>query len=233
MFDKEFYLNNVFAIAKQKNMSIRTLEMNIDVSVGYLAKLRNDDSRKNITADILLRISYVLGISVERLCNEKCDGLNKDEVDVLTFFEKIKNKTLDNTYKWTFEDGDYIEAGQGVIGGALTEINEYGQSYYYSNFQHKQVHPKDRSLVVELKDEMYFVIVLVQGENVNSDELESYIIKYDEKIETNNIYSTYCEQNIVIGNALRELYYIALESGKKLSLDEKTSNLINDFLNEK
>ena len=88
MFDKEFYLNNVFAIAKQKNMSIRTLEMNIDVSVGYLAKLRNDDSRKNITADILLRISYVLGISVERLCNEKCDGLNKDEVDVLTFFER-------------------------------------------------------------------------------------------------------------------------------------------------
>lgn len=232
MFDKEFYLNNVFAIAKQQNISIPMLEMYIDVSGGYLVKLRNDDTRKNITAEIMLRISEVLGVSVEYLCKVKCDALNKDEVAVLAFFEKIKKNTLENKYKWECEDSDYISAGQGIIGGALAENNEYGVPYYYSSFQHKEVQLKDKSLVVELKDGVYFAIVLIQGTKTNYDELESYIIKYGDTVEENKVYCTYDEQNGVLGNALRELYNIAEESGKKLSLDNQTSTFIAEFLNE-
>ncbi len=233
MFDKELFLKNVFSVADKNNMPISILEKRIDVSAGYLVKLRNDDTRKNVTADIMIKISEVLGVSIDYLCKVDCDGLTRDEINVLSFFEKIKKNTLNNKYKWKEEDAEYIQLGQGLIGGAISRNNEYGHTFYVSAFRNKVIDPVDESYYAEIQDNIYFVIVSVSGETSRTPELESYIVKYvGKRFETSKVCATCNGQPTKLDSALKDLYKVAEESGKKIELDEKTSKFISDFIRD-
>ena len=230
MFDKELFLKNVFSIAEQKGMSINALEKEIDVSAGYLAKLRKDDTRKNITADLMIKLSDVLGVSIDSLCKTDCNLLTKDELDVMMFFEKIKKNTLNNKCKWEQEDADFIQAGQGVIGWACTESSEFGHTCYNSLFRANAM-PIGQSYSVKIKENVFFAIIQVFTESVRDTDLESYIIQLtDKSCEAYKICASYDNKSNSIGLALQDLYKIAEASGKKISLDSKTSKLITDFI---
>ncbi len=233
MFDKEQFFKNVFSIIEEKGISIYSLENSIGVSAGYLAKLRKDDTRKNITADLMIKISDSLGVSLDYLCKVECGALTKDEVNILSFFEMVKKDTLSNKYKWKDNDAEYIEAGQGLIYCALIRYGNFGQPYIYSTFKNKRVSLIGNSYYVEIKDEVFLIIVQLEGANSKLREYECYLLMTaNKKFETSNVCATSSDKSGMLDSALKELYKVAEASSKKIALDDKTSKFICSFITE-
>ncbi len=232
MFSKNQFLNNVYIVAEEKGISINSLEKLIGVSTGYLAKLRKDDTRKNITIELMIKISEILEISMDYLCKVECDGLSKDEMNVLAFFEKIKRKTLNNNYKWDVEDADLIQNGFGRIANALSIRNEYGQTLFFSKFKNKEVIPIGKSYIVDVKNKISLAIVRIEGESSRALELETYIIEFGDNINVSKVCAAYRNQAGVLDNALFDLYKVAELSERRLALDDRTNKFIKSFLDD-
>ncbi len=232
MFDKNLFLDNVVFMAEKKEMSVTSLEKLMGVSVGYLAKLRKDEGRKNITADLLFKASDALQVSIDYLCKVECEGLTEDEMNVIAFFEKIKKETINHYYKWEEEKAEHILLGHGKIAEWLTLIDEYGDPYYVSKFKKDVIKPVGLSYIVDIKKDVSLIIVRIESANPKDVDLESYIVNHAGNKCVSKLCATCHNMSSMLDDALYDLYKVAEISGSKISLDEDASSFIKLFLNE-
>ncbi len=100
-------------------------------------------------------------------------------------------------------------------------------------FKNKRITLIGESYYVELKENVYMAIVQIEGSTSRIKELEAYIVRIGNKrVEASKVCATCDNQSSMLDSALRELYKVAETSGKKITLDCKTSKFISDFLGE-
>lgn len=233
MDKKEQFLNNVFYLAKQKGYAISTLENMIGVSAGYLAKLKNDESRKNITADIMFALSDVFEISVDTLYKANFEELNYDEKTLIKFLEKFKNDTLNNKCKWEQESASSIMLEHGHIG--KSELIRCGNGRRYESLFREGVPVvvNGNSYVLQIKPSVYLALVRVKLPNKSiADELEVYLLDELKERNVKKLCATGNDNVKDLDSAVEELYKVAENSGKRLSLEYETSKFISDYMAE-
>ena len=207
-----------------------SIENMLGLSAGYLAKLRHDESRKNISADIMFQIADILNISVDYLAKVECDGLNDYELDIIAMFEKIKKDTLNNKCKWVRESANAISIKHGHIGRLL--INECDN--YVSLFRDGEfAAPNENSYILEIKKKVFLALVRIKTKtSYAGDEVEVYIFDERELPKVNKLCTTVQDQSSMLNTAIETLYYVAESSGKKLVLDDDMSKFVKDFMKE-
>ena len=65
--DKELFLRNIYTLAKEKGVRIGDLETSCGVSVGYLARFRQDKNQDLPGMDFVIRAAAVLNTSLDFL----------------------------------------------------------------------------------------------------------------------------------------------------------------------
>ena len=66
-YDKKLFIDNVYFLAKEKDLKIGEIEAACGVSSGYLSRLRQGEKNVAPGADFLLSISAQLSASVDAL----------------------------------------------------------------------------------------------------------------------------------------------------------------------
>ena len=68
-YDKNKLIDNIYAIAKKKNINIKDLETKANVSVGYFSRMLKDKEnlKASPTVSTMLSVSEDLGVSIELL----------------------------------------------------------------------------------------------------------------------------------------------------------------------
>ena len=230
---KERFLNNVFYLAKQKGYAISSIENMIDVSVGYLSKLKNDETRKNIAADIMFAISDALEVSVDTLCKSDFEKLNYDEISLIKFFEKFKVDTLNNKCKWEQESSSSILLGHGHIGESELVRCNVGYHYYSQFREGVPVVVSGNSYVLKIKYNVYLALVRVKLPNKSAmDDLEVYILDGEKANKAKKLCATGNDNVKELDVVVEELYKVAENSGKRLALESDTSKFIEEYLGE-
>ena len=92
-YSKTLFINNVYALAKDRKLKIRDLETGCGVSVGYFSRLRQGENNAAPGADSLLAAADMLSVSVDALLTFDFSRATESEVEVLHYIEKLLHET--------------------------------------------------------------------------------------------------------------------------------------------
>ena len=119
-FDKRRFLDNVYYLAKLRDIKIGVLEANANLSTGYLARLNKEDNKSVPSIEVLVSFAEMLDVSMDSLINCDLEPMSGNDIYVCEFLDKLISDTTDNKLIWTKEDGSII--GDHVDGSRLTLI---------------------------------------------------------------------------------------------------------------
>lgn len=96
--DTRKIIENIYAIAKQRQIMIKDLETKADVSIGYLSKMNRPNSR--LPLDVISNIAGQFGMTIDALVNYDPSGLTAQEKKIVKLFEKLVADTNADKLEW-------------------------------------------------------------------------------------------------------------------------------------
>ena len=103
MYEKRRCLENIYSLAKLKNIKIGDLEEQAGVSKGYLSRINKEDSTSSPTVELLDSIARQLGVGIDYLVNFSHEDLTPNEQLVFQFIDKLTRMTLSGKLEWLME----------------------------------------------------------------------------------------------------------------------------------
>ena len=98
-YQKDRFVDNVYFLARQKRLKIGELESACGVSVGYLARLRQEQKNVAPGADFLLAIATKLSVPMDLLLLFDFSTVEADS-DVISFIGKLVRETQSRRLLW-------------------------------------------------------------------------------------------------------------------------------------
>lgn len=99
-FDRNRLIDNIYRVAKEKNIKIGTLEQSARVSPGYLSRLAKDDSKGSFAVELLCNVAEQLGKTLDALVYTEHKGLTENEEKMLAFLDRLTMLTENFTLEW-------------------------------------------------------------------------------------------------------------------------------------
>ena len=99
-FDRNRLIENIYRVAKEKNIKIGTLEQSAKVSPGYLSRLAKDDSKGSFAVDLLCSVAEQLGKTLDALVYTEHKGLTENEEKMLAFLDRLTMLTENFSLEW-------------------------------------------------------------------------------------------------------------------------------------
>ena len=99
-FDRNRLIDNIYRVAKEKNIKIGTLEQSAGVSPGYLSRLARDDTKGSFAVDLLCSVSEQLGKTLDALVYTEHKDLTENEEKMLAFLDRLTMLTENFTLEW-------------------------------------------------------------------------------------------------------------------------------------
>ena len=141
-YSKSLFINNVYFLAKARDVKIGELETACGVSAGYLARLRQAEKNSAVGADFLLAAAEYLNVSVDALLTFDFPRASDAEIDLHRYLEKLTRETRSRKLLWQEDLAGYPdtllydEKGRVVhpLYLNLPEMNKY-LPHYHSMFR--------------------------------------------------------------------------------------------------
>lgn len=241
-FNKTICINNIYLLAKRRKEKIGKIEEVGHVSKGYLSKLLKDDKSTNPSIDFIVSIANYLSIDITTLISYDLSELTPSEAKLLTFLDRLLQKTCDDEIIWTEHSSQEFEEitidsknnekllhplSQPVI-SALS--NNVSRSEYKSLFCVNEVfEPIEYFYSYDFnKTSILFVPVkkTLSPEDEHNVFFEMYTIKNN---KANKLYSSTLN-NSMFNNKLSHLYQAITDSLLHVHLNEDTMDIIDDFM---
>ncbi len=109
-YEKNRFINNVYALTAKQGLKIGELESHCGVSIGYFARLRQGRKETAPGADFLLAVAGQLSVSVDALLTFDFEASSESEQLLLNYMEKLIQKTRDGSMLWQEDPIAYPEA---------------------------------------------------------------------------------------------------------------------------
>ncbi len=109
-YDKKLFIANVYYLAKLRGVKIRDLESGCGVSVGYLARLRQEKKNTAPGADFLLAAATALSVSLDALLTFDFSAASESETILHDYLEKLIRETESHQLVWEEDAGGYLES---------------------------------------------------------------------------------------------------------------------------
>ena len=237
-YDKNRLIGNIEFLIKRNDLKIGDLETQCGVSVGYLSRLKNNESNDvSPSAEMLLRLSKLLNVSLTSLLISDYSSMTETELFIQKFLEDMINKTESNQLTW--ERNARYSLFDEITGDSFNSLpiankqyDNYGnERYVYTSlFTDQQRYPDDYYYTLCLKDVEYY-LVSVSSEDLDSSEYELYILLPDESFK--KICCSSDGSNPGIIRLVSDLYTSAKKSSKRIRIDEDVKKSLEDFLSSK
>lgn len=99
-YNKKTCIDNIYFLAKKKNLKIGELEAEVGVSAGYLSRLNKEDNKSNPSIDVIAGIANKLGTSVDVLIGEPFAELSSTEEYILRLLAKLQQDSDGDKLVW-------------------------------------------------------------------------------------------------------------------------------------
>lgn len=189
-------VENIYTLAKQRQIMIKDLEQAAGVSVGYLSKMNKPDAR--LPLEVVSSIAGDFGMTVDALIHYDPTGLTNQEKKIVKLFEKLTNDTNADKLEWKIYLRDFYELAYDeneknakerdglppftVIDSVKTEMDP--QKKYY-RFIHKSCFANFRT-----------------SGNVTTEPINCFVAKIDENVAVQIVYVRYTIHDVVLDNKL-------------------------------
>ena len=233
-YDKNRLISNVEYLLKKRNVKVGDLENQCGVSTGYISRLKNNDSNDvSPSAEVLLRMSLILNVSLTSLLCSDYESMTETELFLQMFLVDMIKKTETDQVFWnrcasyfiyseTFDDN---ETKLPIIGSYKTTYGNE-ETYYYSLFAEKGMTVEDYYYTLYLNNNVYYLIP------VSSDATgliyELYILLPNQSFKT--ICCSSDDTNSAIGKLLKDLYTSVEKSCKQVRIDDDVKKSLEDFI---
>jgi transcriptional regulator with XRE-family HTH domain len=234
-FNKERLINNIYFLAKLKNIKIGDLENGIYVSTGYFSRYKKSSKDSSMSVDTLCLISNKLDVSLDILLFSNLSNLTASETQTFSYLSSFIKLTENKIFKWE----------------KLTH-NNIIENYENSSFLNKMDIPlleyeklEDKLLISyksfydDLKYEINFPLFVLEKEtstlyltsinNKDNETIYEFYLYLDGEIK--NIYRTSKYSNQELNQLLENLYNCCTKYSNEVNYDDETINEINNILN--
>ena len=244
-------LNNIYTIAERKSIAVKDIEKAADLSVGYLSRLKRENSGDKLSIRNLLAISRALGTELDTLVYCDVAGLTDEGLLVVDFINNLTKRTETGSLGWRRlglpigYEVNQMEALmskkllpqhpllrfelKGLVTG-LSPQKAYYHSLFYSDFETDRVTGVEAvsASLGEGKGEVFVVKVYYPTELAGQNYvLESYIYIND---VINPIKKEYIKSQGAKGE-LERLYDTILGLQNKPRLQKTVKETLQAFLN--
>ncbi len=110
VYNKERFVDNVYALAKRNHLQIGKLESSCGVSTGYLARLRKGSNNISPGAEFLLTVASFLSVQVDALLTLDLSHAATVELELLEYLTKLIRDTESCSLRWQEDYFSYPEA---------------------------------------------------------------------------------------------------------------------------
>lgn len=236
-YDKNRLVSNIEYLLKRRNIKVGDLENQCGVSTGYISRLKNNDNNDTSpSAEVLLKLSKVLNVSLTSLLCSEYESMTETELFLQMFLVDIINKTESNQLVWnrnqpssifdeTFDDG-YKK---------LPIIDIYpdpygdGHLYYYSLFSEGSMAVDGYYYTLYSNNNVYYLIpVSDEGKDVV---YELYLLLANQSFK--KVCCSDEDTKTAIGQLLNDLYTSVEQSCKQVRIDDDVKKSLEDFLGTK
>lgn len=238
VYDKNRLVSNVEFLLRRSNIKVGDLETQCGVSVGYLSRLKNNESNDvSPSAEVLLRLSKLLNVSITSLLCSDYNSMTETEIFIQKFLEDMIKKTEANLLLWDKHAG--YEIYHEVVGESGEDLPIVSRSYdtfgdehivYNSLFTDKYRYVDDYYYTLAVGDKTYY-LVSVSADDVSFSEYELYILMPDGSFKT--ICCSNDDSNRVIIKLLNDLYSSVEKSSNLVRIDEDVKKSLDDFMLDK
>lgn len=251
-FEKKRCLDNIYFLAKEKNIRIGDLEARAGVSAGYFSRLNKEDSKANPSIEVLTAVSEKLGVTIDALINYSYNELNSSEKYILNFIERLLSLTVSGDKLWDRErikkvlslgvDEDNVAIHPLMeVRTVFTQIDQTtGYPDYHEGVVYNSLFHEDEyigllgdiySIEIDQSRTVYLTLIGA-GEDEDAgippqEEYEMYIVSGREVSPV--CHSSY-NQNTPFNTALENLYKAASESSKHPKINSMVKSAIDDFM---
>jgi len=231
-YNKITCINNIYYIAKEKNIKIGDLESVAGVSSGYLSRLAKEGNESNASIDTLDSIANTLGVSLDLLISYDFTELSGTEKYMIDFLNKMINQTKENNIKWEYytlkKFYDYEDETQIIT--SKIRVNDYNNGYsYYSLFRQCNLKMIDEIYLYYIDTLNYIILSKVNNEK-NETAYEMYLDKISYGVDT--LCSSHDGTNKIFSKLLEELYILVQKQVRQPSLNEYTKEILDAFMSK-
>lgn len=99
-YEKNRFINNIYALAKRRKLKIGELESACGVSIGYFARLRQGGENASPNAELLTAFANRLSVSLDALLCFDFTQLTESEQKLLNYMEKLRFETDKRKLAW-------------------------------------------------------------------------------------------------------------------------------------
>lgn len=242
---RKLVLDNIYFLLKEKNMRISELEEKAEVSPGLISRMAKEGSTTKISIEFLVSVASVLGVSVDSLVNYDYRSLNKTDMQLLCFFDKLKKQTIDGLLFWikeTQRDMDNIhtytnlETDHPLFTGVMDAFNKPVHEYVSKFSESGHATPAGSIYHTNFSgSKSIFIAPVKYNDNDNTVNYEVYFADLDyirdEWYDSEPVCATKIEGFSVFNEILTQLYTALLQSDKHAKLSSSAWDAIDDFMN--
>lgn len=240
-YNKNSLIDNIYSIAKTKDIRIGELEEQSGISKGYLSRVKSGSSTPTI--ETICNISEILGVSVDCLLKTK-STLTGNEKFISDFIENVVEQTNENNLLWIVDNRNILiqdsEESFDTNHPLINPIKKYDQEFehiyysseYKSHFADVPYELSDFSFHAELPNSNIVLYLMSVTYNENNYETSSHYELYFWDTYRNSlkpICSTY-KINEIISERIKELYELIRSSYSNISIDTDTRKIMKDFI---
>ena len=228
-YSRETLLKNIDYLIKTSGIKIGDLENKLEVSTGYISRLKSSDTYPN--SEFLISLSNFFNVSIDSLIFSDFEHTTKDELYIYGFVDKLINDLQTKNVKWEklkrsefldFEDASNLSK---IYVEQKDDNGQWTRDVYSSMFVDEEC--SLNSDIYVLRTEWASIYLFSLSRNKTTD-YELYI--YSRELE--RLCRGSEEDNSYSFKKLSTLYLTAVEVDKHVSLSENTRSAIDKIIND-
>ncbi len=247
MIERDRCISNIYLLAKKQGIRIGDLENSCKVSIGYLARLRQDPKKPLPGSDFLFRAAALLGVTVDSLMSCDYRIATDEEVYLQKFVSQLIKDSNKKKIVWNLDSDCFLspvafESESAVPNHPLIRVdpdpdNPDGVIVSYSS----RFHPEIRSLIphdacrASLSDNTVVYLISLVSENEvaipEGPRIELYLYNKREK-RVSPLCSKEPGKPGMLDVGLEELLGTVLHSLDRTALDPFAVSAIDEYMNK-
>lgn len=242
-FDKKLCLNNIYYLAKERNIKIGDLESKAEISTGYFSRLNKDDNKTSPSIDVLCSVADDLKISLDSLISVDFSTLTEDETLIIKFIDTLKRNLNSRKDHWEQEKLHVVMHHDDYkIPFKHPLLSEKKETYFSSNlktvynsffYPEATTHLIDDIFYLEISylKTLFLSRIGAVGNDKNPEEVTGYEIYITKGEEIFPVCCAYEKWSPTLYDILKGLYNSIKESTSRTVISKDVRQTLDSYIN--
>lgn len=232
MFDKVRLAANIRILAQRNGVKIGELEEKAGLSAGYISRLSKTEEKSSPSLmELVCSVSERFGVSVDLLLKEKLQRLGENELYLLNFLAKLKDRTEKGTLSWNYRTCEKMLSSEENFNVAKGYIDGLGFTRdYRSEFDLQNMLLAGASSAVVCGKEFYIVSVRKAADGDFQNGEEGYELYFADRKTGKGEPIVCAKKDSELYSRIHELFLMTMKSVHQICFSESSRTVIEEFM---